>query len=150
MVSTPFRYLSCFCFNSIWVLYPTVVIEPTPMTATESFVLGFHGRLPNNGCLPRWFLRASSYGLWWIKGLVRLQSALKWRYCQELYRPCVCFFIYGGLIYLGATSGVRMKKMHKSQLLHISHCIRTLGHNGGGGGYWLCVFDDWQLRLSRL
>lgn len=127
---TPFLLFVLFLLIIFGMLYPTAAIEPTPMTATESFVLGFTEGYQTMDVLASVIFASIIIAAVVNKGFSSPAERTKMTLLSGMVSTLCLLFIYGGLIYLGATSGYPLNEgsTRTKLLLHISHSV--LGHWG--------------------
>lgn len=128
-ILTPFLLIVLVILISAGIAFPIAAPQEDLLLASESFTLGFIEGYQTLDVLASVIFAGIIIAATKAKGYERISEKNKVVIASGALAAACLFFIYGGLIYLGATSGVEDTNISRSALLiHISNNI--LGKHG--------------------
>ena len=128
-ILTPLLLILLFVLILIGVLNPIGLYADTTLTSTQSFKLGFTEGYQTVDMLASLVFAGIIISAAQAKGYTKLGEKNTVVISSGIISSVCLIFIYGGLVYLGATSGIQDKDISRSALLiHIAKS--TLGDYG--------------------
>ncbi|MFD1768560.1 branched-chain amino acid transport system II carrier protein [Sphingobacterium suaedae] len=121
---TPFLLVILTLLITAGMLYPPTSPSTHILTTTQSFTLGFTEGYQTLDVLASVIFAGIIISATKAKGYHSIREKNGVVIASGALAACCLFFIYGGLIYLGATAGIEDPSIKRSELLiHISHAI---------------------------
>jgi LIVCS family branched-chain amino acid:cation transporter len=128
-VLTPLLLILLFILIVIGIFNPSTDFSTTALNATEAFKFGFVEGYQTVDMLASLVFAGIIIGAAQSKGYIKMNDKSTVVVSSGIISSVCLIFIYGGLVYLGATSGIADKEISRSALLiHIAKS--TLGDYG--------------------
>ena len=121
---TPVLLLLLLCLIGVGIFAPTASYAAPNLSMSESFSLGFIEGYQTLDVLASVIFAGIIVTAAKVKGYKHVKAKNQVVIAAGILSASCLFIIYGGLIYLGATSGITEATIKRSELLiHISHSI---------------------------